>query len=198
MNPNNEHSSNTDAKVSAAYRELATEIPPSRLDDIVLRHAAEETRQTRGIAGYLYSFRRPLAFAATLVLALGIVLQFDSVMTGTTLNSTNGISAPGDASAGAGNTSAVIDANVEHIQQQMKQSVRDMTEDLLRQPTTDSNSIADATNAEPARFCGKQQPASAELWWACITDLERNGRHDAAAHERQLLTNTYPDFLPAE
>ena len=117
MNPNNEHSSNTDAKVSAAYREVATEIPPSRLDDIVLRHAAEETRQTRGITAYLYSFRRPLAFAATLVLALGIVLQFDSVMTGTTLNSTNGISAPGDASAGAGNTSAVVDANAEQQRQ---------------------------------------------------------------------------------
>jgi len=192
MNPNNEHSSITDATVSAAYREIATEIPPSRLDDIVLRNAADETRQTRGIAGYLYSFRRPLAFAATLVLALGIVLQFDSVLTGTALNSSNGISGPGDASAGAGNTSAVVDANAKHIQEQMKQSERNMTEDLLRQPTTDT------TKLKPARSCGKERRASAELWWACVTDLERNGRHDAAAHERELLTNTYPDFLPAE
>jgi len=198
MNQDSEHSSNTDPAVSAAYRAIATETAPPRLDDIVLRKAAKETKQRNRLATYLNSVRRPLAFAATLVLALSIVLQFEDEITGTTQDSTNGVMQSDEASSGLSQISAVVDENAEHIQEQMQQSERILTEGLLNQPAPESDGVTDAGIPDTARFCTGEQTASPEGWWACVTALESDGRYDAAAHERRLLTNTYPDFLPAE
>jgi hypothetical protein len=198
MKQENENSSATDPTVSAAYRAIATETPPSRLDDIVLRKATQETKSNGGIARYLNPVRRPIAFAATLVLALGIVLQFDNVITGTAGYSTGGASRPGGVKTSAQEISAVIDAGAEQIQQQMEQDERIMSQRLLNQPTPEATATADTESPDAARSCNSEQTVSVKLWWDCITDLEINGRYDVAAHERALLTNTYPDFLPAE
>ena len=198
MNQDNEYSSTADPEVSAAYRAIATETAPPRLDDVVLRKAAKETKQRNRLATYLSSVRRPLAFAATLVLALSIVLQFEYLITDTAQDSTNGVMQSDEASSGLSQISAVVDENAEHIQEQMQQSERVMTEGLLNQPASVSDGVTDTDNPDTARFCNSEQTASPERWWACVTDLESDGRYDAAAHERQLLTNTYPDFLPAE
>ena len=198
MKQDNEHSSNTDPAVSAAYSAIATETAPPRLDEVVLREAAEETKQKNRLATYLNSVRRPLAFAATLVLALSIVLQFENVITDTAQDSPNGVSSPDDANSGPSLISAVVDENADHIQEQMQQSERVMTEDLLNQPAPKPNNVTDAGIPESARFCNSEQTSSPERWWACVADLESDGRYDDAADERQLLTNTYPDFLPAE
>jgi hypothetical protein len=198
MNHDSEHSSNTDPAVSAAYRAIATETAPPRLDDIVLRKAAKETNERNRLATFLSSVRRPLAFAATLVLALSIVLQFEEEIAGTTQDSTNGVMQSDEASSGLSQISTVVDENAEHIQEQMQQSERVMTEGLLNQPAPESDGVTGAGNPDTVRFCNSEQTASPERWWACVTDLESDGRYDAAAHERQLLTNTYPDFSPAE
>jgi hypothetical protein len=198
MNQDNVHSSNTDPAVSAAYRAIATETAPQQLDDMVLRKAAKETKQRNRLATYLNSVRRPLAFAATLVLALSIVLQFEDVIMDTAQDSTNGVLQSDGTDSGPSLISAVVDENAEHIQEQMQQSERVMTEGLLNQPASVSDGVTDTANPDTARFCNSEQTASPERWWACVTDLESDGRYDAAAHERQLLTNTYPDFLPAE
>jgi hypothetical protein len=103
-----------------------------------------------------------------------------------------------EANSGLSQISAVVDENAKHIQEQMQQSERVMAEGLLNQPASVSDGVTDTGNPDTARFCSSEQTASPERWWACVTDLESDGRYDAAAHERQLLTNTYPDFLPAE
>ena len=53
MKQDNEHSSNTDPAVSAAYRAIATETAPRRLNEVVLRKAAEESKQKNRLAAYL-------------------------------------------------------------------------------------------------------------------------------------------------
>ena len=198
MNKDKEYSSDTDPAVSAAYREIATETPPPRLDDIVLREAKEETKPGISFSNFFRSVRRPLAFAATLVLALSLVLQFENELTGTATYPTGGTSRPSDANTNADEISAVIDASAEHIEAQAKQGEQVMSQGLLNQPMPDSPAATKSGSADRARSCTGEQLASAELWWVCITDLEGGGHYDDATHERELLTNTYPDFLPAE
>lgn len=59
-------------RVSDAYRELAHESTPAGLDKHILAMAAHETRSRYGLAR---AWIRPLAWAATIALSLGIVLE---------------------------------------------------------------------------------------------------------------------------
>lgn len=61
-----------DSAVSDTYRDVATERAPASLNEAVLRNAAAHASK-----GYAHSMHwiRPLAYAATVVLSLGIVVQ---------------------------------------------------------------------------------------------------------------------------
>ncbi len=61
-----------DSAVSDTYRDVATERAPASLNEAVLRNAASHASK-----GYAHSMLwiRPLAYAATVVLSLGIVVQ---------------------------------------------------------------------------------------------------------------------------
>ena len=196
MNQPDEHSSNTDPEVSAGYRAIANEPAPARLDDAVLRQAAREARPMSNLANYFYSVRRPLAFAATLVLALGIVLQFDELITDTSREVINGMTEPAESDTGASKISVGIDASVVHIQEQVRQGESAVSQGSLNKPMPNAVGGAEAMRSEIVRFCDGAQTASAELWWECIAELDRSGRNEESASERQLLINTYPDFSP--
>ena len=196
MNQVNEHSSNIDPELSAGYREIANESAPARLDVAVLRQAAKEARPMSNLTNYFYSFRRPLAFAATLVLALSMVLQFDEVLTDKSRDLMNGVTEVGESSTGAGEISSVIDASVEHIEEQVRQGENAVSQGLRNNPMPNAVGGSEAMRPDIVRFCDSAQTASAQLWWECIFDLDRNGRFDESESERQLLINTYPDFLP--
>jgi hypothetical protein len=196
MNQVNEHSSNIDPELSAGYREIANESAPARLDVAVLRQAAKEARPMSNLTNYFYSFRRPLAFAATLVLALSMVLQFDELLTDKSWDLMNGVTEVGESSTGAGEISSVIDASVEHIEEQVRQGENAVSQGLRNNPMPNAVGGSEAMRPDIVRFCDSAQTASAQLWWECIFDLDRNGRFDESESERQLLINTYPDFLP--
>ena len=164
-NRDSEKLTNTDPDVSAAYRAIADEIVPPRLDDIVLQQAAWESRPLNKLAKYFYSVRRPLAFAATLVLSLGVALHFADAVMGTKSDSANGVAEPAATNTTAGGISATVGG-------------------------------AEAMGPEAVRLCDETKTASAELWWNCIVDLEREGRAAASASERKLLVIAYPDFTP--
>ena len=198
MNQVNEHSSNIDPELSAGYREIANESAPARLDVAVLRQAAKEARPISNLTNYFYSFRRPLAFAATLVLALSMVLQFDEVLTDKSRDLMNGVTEVDESSTGAGEISSVIDASVEHIQEQVRQGENAVSQGLRNKPMPNAVGGSEAMRPDIVRFCDSAQTASAQLWWECIMDLDRNGRFDESENERQLLINTYPDFLPSK
>jgi len=196
MNQPIEHLSNADPEVSAGYRAIANESAPAKLDDVVLRQAAREARQMSNLANYFFSFRRSLAFAATLVLALSIALQFDEVLTDKSRDVINGVTEPAESNTGASEISAGIDASVEHIQEHLRQGESAVSQGSLNKPMPNAIGGAEAMRPEIVRFCDSAQSASAELWWECILELDRNGRPDESASEYQLLINTYPDFLP--
>jgi hypothetical protein len=196
MNQPNEHSSNTDPEVSAGYRTIANESAPARLDDVVMRQAAKEARPMGNLANYFFSIRRPLAFAATLVLALSIVLQFDEVLTDRSREAINGMTEPAEWNTGASKISVGIDASVVQIQEQVRQGESAVSQGSLNKPMPNAVGGAEAMHSEIVRFCDGAQTASAELWWECIVELDGNGRIAESASEHQLLINTYPGFLP--
>jgi len=165
MHTDNEYSPGSDAEVSAAYQSIATESVSTRLDTEVLRLATKEASPVWSLR-HLYSLRRPIAFAATLVLSLGIVLQFDGLMENTVP----------DASSS------------EDVDSQGRPN----------QPMPAAVGGSDAMGPATDRYCGARQIETASLWWACILELDNEGQYEAAATERRLLRNTYPDFLPTK
>lgn len=196
MHKDNEQLPESDAEVSAAYETLARESVPTGLDTKVLRQARKETRPVWSLQ-YLYSIRRPVAFAATLVLSLGIVLQFNDLLLNVTPDTNGIVIEPGEKSTGTSDISAAIDGSGERLQEQRKQGENVMSQGLLNKPMPSKVGGADAMGPETDRFCEGSQVATADLWWACILELDSQGRYEAAATERELHGNTYPDFLPA-
>jgi len=192
MNNTNKHEPDTDPEVSAAYRAIANESAPTQLDDIVLQKAAAEARTVIGLASYIYSIRRPLTLAVTMLLALSMTLQFNDVFMGTTPDEMNGVAERG---TGAGDMSAVMDASSRHILEQKKQGEDIMSQGRLNNPMPSTIGGSEAMRPEIARYCDSAQTLSAELWWHCIEELDHNGRKAEAESERELLINTYPDFI---
>jgi hypothetical protein len=196
MNQDNEQLSNTDPDVSAAYRAIADESVPEQLDRIVLRQAATRWQPLRKLVAGFESWRRPLAFAAVSVLAFSMVLQFNDALVSTTHNPIDGLAEPGKSATDSAEISALVDASADHFQQQSRQGENVISQGYLNKPMPLAVGGAEAMHSDDIRFCDVEQTASAELWWACIVDLDRNGRADDSASERELLINTYPDFLP--
>jgi hypothetical protein len=196
MNQGNEHLSNIDPDVSTAYRAIATESVPERLDGIVLRQAVTWSRPLRKLVACFESYQRPLAFAAVFVLAFSMVLQFNDALVSNTANPLDGLAEPGEPATNAAEISALVDASADHFRQQSQQSENVISQGYLNKPMPLAVGGAEAMRPDDVRFCDVEQTASAELWWACIVDLDRNGRPDDAVSERELLINTYPDFLP--
>lgn len=181
----------TDDELSAGYRAIADEPVPARLDKIILRHATRDVRGPGNWLTYINTYRRPLAFAATLTLTLSIVLQFQDVFEGPTPDAVNGISDTAE-------FSAAITAGAEHLQEQARQGENIASQGLLNKPMPRTVGGADDMRPTVARFCDARQTVSAETWWACIVELEKRGRTEDAAIENQLLINTYPDFAPTK
>jgi hypothetical protein len=196
MNQDSEHLSNTDPDVSTAYRAIADESVPERLDNIVLRQAATRWQPLRKLVDGFESWRRPLAFAAVFVLAFSMVLQFNDALVSTTPNPLDGLAEPGDSATNAAEISALVEGSADQFQQQSRPSENVISQRYLNRPMPLAVGGTEAMRPEDIRFCDVEQTASAELWWACIEDLDRNGRSDDSASERELLINTYPDFVP--
>ena len=52
-----------------------------------------------------------------------------------------------------------------------------------------------ASDVPVPRNCGEEQTGNADLWIACILELESRGMQEAAALERRLLEETFPGTL---
>ena len=197
MHKDNEQLPESDAEVSAAYEAVARESVPAGLDTRVLQQSKKEAPPVWSMQ-YLYSVRRPVAFAATLVLSLGIVLQFSDLLLNVTPDTNGIVIEPGEKSTGTSDISEAIDGSGERLQEQRKQGENVMSQGLLNKPMPSAVGGSDAMSPETDRFCESSQVATADLWWACILELDSLGRYEEAATERELLENTYPDFLPAK
>jgi hypothetical protein len=103
----------TDERVTQAYRELATERAPDHLDQAVLAKARAAARPQYS---RLRSWTRPLAWAATVMLSVAVVLQIDQT--------------PGPESISFGDAASQSNKQASEAEVPATEAVRDASSDM--------------------------------------------------------------------
>ncbi len=207
----------TDASVSKAYRDTTNERTPESLNRAILDQAAKGARP-----GYsrLRSWTRPMAWAATAMLSVAIVLQLTQAPipeSSSFGDSAYEMEAPADAPVGATEEATNAVPKSEALRSTPKQVAPGALSEARQRPEQSKATVAEQEQAAPeidaSEFKAKDQDmlqlvsepaappacdetatAAAESWLQCITDMEAAGLSDAAREERKLLTAAYPDF----
>ncbi len=204
--------SDQDALVTETYRDMADERTPAHLDQAVFRTAA---RAVRPKYSRLIAWTRPMAWAATVMLTVTLVLQITD------------IPAP-EAVVFEARPAKNEDIDPVAIESELEKRQRDVTsqgraerkdsapatsvdefklknlellrqaEDMARmqlgesdQPET-SQAAASLSKASPA--CNSSAIATPDTWLECIAELEQAGLADVAREQRQLLGEAFPAF----
>ncbi len=206
-----------DPRVSAAYRDMANERSPEHLDHVVLNaaRAAARPRRNRAIA-----WLRPAAWVATIGVCLAIVVEIallpepepadfapvleevpaavgeaPRVEKAAPLAVEPARMAPGTKPSSG--ISADRQQRLDEVEEldrarEVKQE-RGSAEDLAPASFLQSAPSAAATQELAAeRYCDESQTVDPNTWLACILELERQGLHDAARIERELLAQAFP------
>jgi len=193
-----------DERVSRSYRDVATETAPRRLDSAVLAQAAgaARSRYARSLA-----WTKPLAFAATIVLCVTIVLELtrtpqpDGAVAPAEQpaapkrersEETVRNNAPAAASVQGPQPAATLDAEAFRPRDfDMLQKAR---ETARRQSGANPEARAQRLVDRAARSCDADAVATPETWLDCIGRLEESGLAAEAEKERHLLEEAFPDF----
>ena len=171
----------TDALVTRTYREAANQSAPEHLNRAILKQAATATRPRYS---RLITWTRPMAWAATVVLSVALVLEvtqerFDNQV------------AP----------AAVVGADeFKPKDTGMLERAGDMAE-MQGGNNRDIDQVAPASLAASrspegsiAAICSDDATAAPATWLECIEILEKAGLIEEANQQRQLLMATFPDF----
>ena len=187
----NQSGAETDVLVSQAYRDLADERTPERLDRTILRAAAKEARPrySRFIA-----WTRPMAWAATVMLSVALVLEL-----------TDTPSPEAD---------AIYDGPVDSLEEPVvpaseiaKKQSNDMRQKAVavveqevspQQPAARERAelLSAAAFSATVADCDEDAVATPQTWLECIVALEDAHRDDAAREQRAMLAEAFPDFDP--
>jgi hypothetical protein len=195
MSNENGNDAGMDSRLSAAYRNLADEASPPRLDRRILDDAARATRPSF----WRDAWFRPVAFAATLGLSLALILQLsDSGMLGPPQQDPelNGsYVAPGenpmrDAAAVTAERIRQLEAEATTPSPETPMPAASMS------PTTSPGDLNSRLDADDR--CSESQRADTGSWWRCIEDLEQRGLSGAAEAELQALLAAHPGFSAPE
>ncbi len=191
---------NDTGRVSKAYRDLATETAPARLDRRVLERAARESRSRYGL---VRAWMRPVAWAATIGLSLAFLLEMTWFAADPPVPAT---AVPTAAPAAVAEPAPVEDRSREDADV-MKAKEEDAVRLAAPRRATDpswsapASAAAEAERAMPlvesretVRHCDDASRATAASWYACIVALRGEGRDDAAAAELDALRDAYPDY----
>ena len=203
-----------DALVSQAYRDLADERTPEHFDRIVLRAAAKEARPrySRFIA-----WTRPMAWAATVMLSVALVLEVTNtplpgVVSFDETISTFEVASP-EADAKDDGPVDLPEESVTPASELTKKQRNDMrqkaaefkikNEDMMRQAEElarvqvgENDQPSAAAFSAPVTDCDEDAVATPQTWLECIVALEDAGRDDAARDQRAMLAEAFPDFDP--
>jgi hypothetical protein len=177
MNPEPDDDTLADARMRRAYRSLAMEQTPADVDAAVLA-AARRARPPRAKA--MPAWVRPLAFAASALLCVGLVLQWK-----TAPELVDGVDIPTEPAA-----TAVHQAAMESRAQKLGEPQRAKAGPAA-EVFGEAQPVADEANASLCSAADRQSPVA---WTACIRDLETRGSHAPATAERELLELAFPDF----
>lgn len=210
---------NGDDRISATYRDLATERAPDTLDRRIL---AEARRGAATRYGMLRGWTRPVAWAAMIGISLAIVLQVSQtpetpVMP---LDESSGpaeIGEPGAirrsgklredaATAGKPAAPAAAGQETQYDQAQVKTPASLLklmpapAASKVASPETSNDSAEglSATTADSAPgdepMCPDSSRAEPADWLACIEALRNRGEIEAAARELERFRAAFPDF----
>ena len=202
----NQTDARADALVSQAYRDLADERTPEHLDRTILRAAAKAARPrySRFIA-----WTRPMAWAATIMLSVALVLEvtnspspgvvsFDETI-GTFEVQSPEADAKDDGPVDSPEESVVPVSELTKKQSSdMRQKAAAIAEQEIapQQPEARERAelLSDAAFSAPVTDCNQDAVATPQAWLECIVALEDADRDDAAREQRALLAEAFPDF----
>jgi hypothetical protein len=204
----NQTDARADALVSQAYRDLADERTPEHLDRTILRAAAKAARPrySRFIA-----WTRPMAWAATVMLSVALVLEvtnspspgvvsFDETI-GTFEVQSPEAAAKDDGPVDSPEESVVpVSELTKKRSSDMRQKAAAIAEQEIapQQPEARERAelLSGAAFSAPVTDCSQDAVATPQTWFECIVALEDADRDDAAREQRALLAEAFPDFDP--
>jgi hypothetical protein len=185
-------------RVSATYREVATETTPAHLDRKVLQAARAGARTRYGLAR---AWMRPLAWAATIALSFAFVLQ---------MTQEDDAPPPADTAIPEGRVEPAVippstGGDVVELREASREAVtkaKELNERAMPQaPARAASEFAPAALDDTAvmRFadpvsCDAAARASATSWYECIEALREKGLDEAADAELEALRAAFPDF----
>ena len=209
----------TDPIVSGTYRELADERTPEHLDHVVLNEARRAALQGHRKT---VSWLRPAAWATTIGLCLAIVLEIadmpqqeQAVFDTPAKHQEESIAVTPASDAGdvpaatpeALNTrqDSAAAIEVDSLDDADMQIIREAENRARLQTGSDEEAGRSLLRAAPEfglqsevaaeRYCSKSETGDPNAWLECILKLEKDGFHEAARIERELLKEAFP---PAE
>ena len=203
-----------DRLVRDTYKALANERAPDRLNNQVLRQAADAGRSRYSLTR---AWTRPVAWAATIGLSLAIVLEFTRLPQ--TESDAVGISAPEKPMpAEHGATATAPDVSMDEFAPRDMTVLRD-AENMARvqaganqapvavrgaaetaraeadSTVASSTAVSEKKELESDYVCPEALRESAESWFACIEQLRTDGLADRAADEYEKFRRIFPDFV---
>lgn len=202
-----------DAAVGKAYRQLAVEKTPQHLDAAVLEAAHKAVARPQYARSRAWT--RPLAWAATIVLTVAVVIEINRVPVPDVPAREPGAPAPVSAPAqatGAALSQPAAAADIAVRQAEEKAATAKLERDapavlapqnrvLLQRASEPAELRSDAalpaagrTAESVAGDCPPEAMTDPGQWLACIEELEAAGMTAAAAEQRRLLQQAFPDF----
>ena len=195
-------------RVSQAYRDIAHETSPTELDDKVLAMARQEARTRYGLAR---AWIRPAAWAATIALSFGFILEMTYFSKEPPVTVPAPVSSDRDAArqaAPASKEAAFKRSPASMVTApEIKASEMPPLPEAEERADTSADGVAeDLATAEPRReraiasfadsisYCDAEDRKSAETWYRCVLALREQGLEDAAAAELDGLREAFPDF----
>lgn len=212
-----------DKRVTAAYRDVATERTPAALDEKVLAMAAVEARTRYGLTR---AWIRPVAWAATIGLSFVLVLELSRVgdvadelprPEPAAVESADDLAereAPAPVRVPAA-APAGSDAEAQGADRARPETIlrkRSDTAPMIRQAEeqarmqagearsatvlADQPAAGFAAAKSEAPACNADERASATAWFACVEALREAGHEDMASRELEALREAFPEFRP--
>ena len=196
-------------RVSDAYRDIAKETSPAKIDDRVLALARQEARTRYGLAR---TWVRPVAWAATIALSFAFILELSYFRDDTlpidlaappAMDSDTGEKvepalqeAPFKRSPAAIIAAPEIKTRDARQMRETEERADTATSDLANETPLSSSSRALLPDEDEADVdhCTTEAQQSAVAWYSCVVALRNQGLHDAAKAEFDALREAYPGF----
>ena len=200
-----------DSELSRRYRGAAgDESPPAGIDDHLRAAARREVRSgPRRFAILSSAWTRPLAAAAVIVLAVGVVLQIsrdDDMVhvkeTGATLDSATRQTAdePESVPQPGAETPRALEFESDHVPATRESPAQPPPQAPVQSPVQaparerSQSALPDATRSEPSRATDLDDAPDPETWLNQVRRLVARGEMEAARQRLERFTERYPAY----